>query len=345
MLTDIKKELLQNPEKLKNVLEHFGYCNITIHQNYMQFGRDAHSSRKSIVIRLEKNDWLYLTDYPRNINMELFSYIMQERNVKFIDVLNTIKIELGISDYYTFFDSGSKGIFGGIYKNIKKKQKEEEIKILDNEILEQYVACPNYKFLQDHISIDTQKEFNIKFDIESQSIIIPIYDQLGQLMGVKARINREPKEDEQKYFYLYPCQMSRTLYGYSHNYKYLTNNTVYVFEAEKSTLQCWSYGIKNCVSLGSGTLSKKQAQMLLELNPTKIIFMHDVGFKMEYIQRNLDMMRKVSRFSDVELGYWDYFNKDYEDKISPSDLGYQKLRDIMIHEIYMIGDDHSEDEI
>ena len=57
MLEDIKKELLNNPEKLKEVLEHFGYCNIVIRSTYMQFGRDEESSKKSIVIKLENNNW------------------------------------------------------------------------------------------------------------------------------------------------------------------------------------------------------------------------------------------------------------------------------------------------
>ena len=37
MLEDIKKELLNNPEKIKEVLEHFGFRNIVIRNTYMQF--------------------------------------------------------------------------------------------------------------------------------------------------------------------------------------------------------------------------------------------------------------------------------------------------------------------
>ena len=51
MLEDIKKELLNNPEKLKEVLEHFGYCNIVIRPTYMQFG---HQSKKSRICRCLK---------------------------------------------------------------------------------------------------------------------------------------------------------------------------------------------------------------------------------------------------------------------------------------------------
>ena len=46
MIEDIKKELLNHPDKLKDVLEHFGYCNIVIRSKYIQFGRDELSSKK-----------------------------------------------------------------------------------------------------------------------------------------------------------------------------------------------------------------------------------------------------------------------------------------------------------
>ena len=52
MLEDVKKELLNHPDKLKEVLEHFGYCNVVIRDRYMQFGRDEVSSKKSIVLAI-----------------------------------------------------------------------------------------------------------------------------------------------------------------------------------------------------------------------------------------------------------------------------------------------------
>ena len=121
MLNNIKKELISHPDKLKEVLEHYEYCNIVIRKTYMSFGRDIQSSKKSIVIKLENNDYLWVTDYARNINKDLISYIIEQRNVEFINVLNTIKGILGITDYYDFFENKNKrGIFGGFYEKIKQ---------------------------------------------------------------------------------------------------------------------------------------------------------------------------------------------------------------------------------
>lgn len=336
MLGEIKKELIHNPEKLKEALEYFGYCNITIRAKYIQFGRDENSSHKSIVIKLEHNDYLYVHDYARNIQMDIFSYIMKQRNVEFSKVLNVVKGILKITDYYEYFDN--RGVFGGFYDRIRKRR-ASQIKVLDNSILNGYVGCGNLRFLRDNISLASQRFFDIRYDVESQAIVIPIYDQVGQLIGIKVRCNYDVPDGEMKYYYLYPCAITQTLYGYSHNYEYLVNNIVYLFESEKSVMQCYSYGIRNCVALGSGSISPKQVQMLLELNPRKIVFLHDVGYGYENIMRNINMVKAYSRFSEVGLGYWDYFGKSYENKVSPSDLGKEILENILDKEIRMIGDD------
>ena len=342
MLADIKKELINHPDKLKDVLEHFGYCNIVIRPKYISFGRDEKSSKKSIVINLENNEYLYTIDYARNIRKDIFSYIIEQRKVEFIDVLNEVRHALGITDYYDFFDN--KGIFGGFYEKIRKRR-TNKVNTYDDSILDCYVNCGNIRFLADNISLLSQKFFKIKYDVESQGIVIPIRNQFGQLMGVKERFNYDVPDGEMKYFYAVPCSMSQTLFGYSQNYEFLVDNTIYIFEAEKSCMQCYSYGIRNCVSLGSGSISIQQVKMLLELNPKRIIFLHDVGYGLENIMRNIDMVKNYSRFTEVELGYWSYFGRGYENKVSPSDLGKEWLENILQNEITMIGAEDDEDEL
>ena len=342
MLDNIKKELLSNPEKIREVLEHFDYCHVVIRNTYMSFGRDEVSSKKSIVINLKNNKALFVHDYARAIQKDLFSYIMQQRGVEFAEVLGVVKNVLGITDYYDFFDR--QGIFGGFYERIRNHN-IVRIQTYDESILDKYNNVGNLRFLRDNISLEAQRAFGIRFDTSSQGIAIPIRNQLGQLIGVKERFNCDVADGEMKYFYDVPCQMSQTLYGYSQNYQYLVNGTILIFEAEKSIMQCFTYGIRNCVALGSGTISKKQVQLLLELNPKKVIFMHDVGYDIENIMRNIDMVKGYSRFAEIELGYWDFTLSKYSNKVSPSDMGKEKLNYILENEIKMIGDEEVEKEI
>ena len=342
MLKEIKKELLDNPEKLKELLEYFNFYNVHIHQSYISFGRAQDTSKKSIVVRLEKNDYLYVTDYARNISKDLFSYISEQRLVDFKDIIGVVRNILGVDDFGLFNES--RGIFGGFYEKIRKRS-EYSVRTYDESILDKYIPLANKRFVNDNISIAAQQFFGIRYDVESQGIVIPIHNQIGELIGAKVRCNYEVQDGEMKYYYLIPCQASQTLYGYSQNYNYLTNNIIYIYEAEKSVMQCFSYGVRNCVALGSGSISRKQVRMLLELNPKKIIFMHDVGYDLENILRNINMVKNYSRFSEVELGYWDFFDRLYDNKVSASDLGKKELLRIMEKKIKMIGDDEDEEEL
>ena len=342
MLKEIKKELLDNPEKLKELLEYFNFYNVHIHQSYISFGRAQDTSKKSIVVRLEKNDYLYVTDYARNISKDLFSYISEQRLVDFKDIIGVVRNILGVDDFSLFNES--RGIFGGFYEKIRKRS-EYSVRTYDESVLDKYIPLANKRFIDDNISIAAQQFFGVRYDVESQGIVIPIHNQIGELIGAKVRCNYEVQDGEMKYYYLIPCQASQTLYGYSQNYNYLTNNIIYIYEAEKSIMQCFSYGIRNCVALGSGSISRKQVRMLLELNPKKIIFMHDVGYDLENILRNINMVKNYSRFSEVELGYWDFFDRLYDNKVSASDLGKKELLRIMDTEIQMIGDEIDEEEL
>jgi len=334
VLKEIKKELLKEPERIRQVLANFGYANIIIRNKYIQFGRSESSSPKSITIHLDDNEFLYVKDWARNEYKELISFICTQRSVEFSDVMRTIRSILGIEDYYDFFET-NRGIFGGIYDKVRK-YKKSTINTYDDSLLEDYENCGNLRFLRDNISLSAQKYFGICYDRRSQTIVIPIRDQLGQLVGIKARCNYDVLDGDQKYYYLLPCQMSQQLYGYSQNYKYMQGDTVLIFEAEKSPMQCFSYGIRYAIGLGSGSLSSKQAQMIMELNPRRVIFMHDVGYKYDNIERNIMVLKSYSRFSEMDVGYWDNFDKNYGNKISASDLGGEELKRILQEEIKYI---------
>lgn len=339
MLEDIKKELLKDPERIKELLGQFGYCNIAIRPTYIQFGRDADSSKKSIVIRLENNSYLYVHDYARNINKDIFSYIATQRNLEYVDILNATKKILNITDYYDFFNR--KGIFGGFYERIKKRTFTES-KIQEESVLNQFEYVPNLRFLRDHISLESQRYFGIRYDIESQGIVIPIRDSLGQLIGVKERFNHKVEDGDMKYFYSIPCRCSTTLFGYSQNYQYLVDGTIFIGEAEKFVMQCYSYGYRNALALMSGSLSIQQAKLILSLHPKKVIFLHDQGYEKENILKNIDVLKRYSRFSKLDVGYWNWQEREYPSKVSSTDMGKEVFERIIREEIVMIGDDEGE---
>ena len=154
-------------------------------------------------------------------------------------------------------------------------------------------------------------------------------------MGVKGRRNYETdNEDDPKYLYLVPCQMSKTLFGYSTNYSSMYGGTVMIFESEKSVLQCASYGYHNAVALGSNSLSEYQAKMILSLNPQKVIFMLDSDLPLNNTKRNIDMLRSVATMRDLQISYFDWTEcLDLPAKASASDEGKEVLAYILAENI------------
>lgn len=333
MLDEILKKLSENPESIVELLEYYECGKIKVNTREVRFARDDKpESGLNISIRLANNDACFVKDYARSEVNNLVSWLCKEKNVKFKDVLINIKRILHLSDDWQ--PQNRRLIFGGVYEHIIHRA-DSPPKTYDESILDNYLKVPNVRFQRDNISLETQMEFGISYDVNTDRIVIPIRDQHGSLMGIKGRRNYETdNEDDPKYLYLVPCQMSKTLFGYSTNYSSMYGGTVMVFESEKSVLQCASYGYHNAVALGSNSLSEYQAKMILSLNPQKVIFMLDSDLPLKNTKRNIDTLRSVAVMRDFQINYFDWTEcLDLPAKASPSDEGKEVLEYILAENI------------
>lgn len=337
MIERIKEYLVKNPESLCNLLESFGYCHFKLHGNYLSFGRDQNSSPKSIVVYLENNPHCYVRDYAANLNCDVFKFIITSRGVSFREVISEAQRATGLS--YEYYEKPK--IFGGFYESIRGSHEDPELKVLDESVLDKYCDVPNLRFVRDRIDAKTMKFYRIGFDVENQAITIPIRDEIGQLIGVKARAN--DNDAQCKYFYLYPTLITQTLYSFSENYGSLENDLVVIFESEKSCMQCRTFGFYNAVAMGSSELSDKQVRLIMSLNPKKVILAHDKSSQREAIKGNLKKLLQYRKYREFELGYVD-MEKDDEvpEKASPSDLGKEKFYEILNNEVIIYKEKENE---
>ena len=333
MISYIKRELLDKPEYIIELLERYDFYKVRIHNGEIRCAFEEGTNTTAIQIRLHNNNALFVKDYGRDISCDLFSYIIKTRQADFKEILQTIKQMLGISEYSYF--SPSRSAFGGFYNKIKRQTHGVQAKVYPEKILQEYVYGCQMRFLRDNINYEAQKKFQIGYDIINQRITIPVRNVFGELIGVKGRIAGEPDEDEPKYMYLYPCPMSSTLFGYCQNYGYINEGkTILIGESEKFVMQCYSYGIRNCVSIGSNSLSTTQCRLLMELNPERIVFLLDKDLPPEITQNNADKLRVYSRMRDLELCWWDWTkNTDLPPKSSPSDFGEETMKRILNKEV------------
>ena len=334
MLNEIKGELLKNQDAIVELLSNFGFEHINPLRKEIRFARD-HQGGQNISIKLENNENIFVSDFARGISKDIFSYIIQEKDVTYREVIQSTKKILGLGDDWR--PQQKRSLFGGIYDNITRPNRDIKLKVYNESVLNKYERCGNLRFLHDGISLDAQKFWDIRFSVEDNRIIIPIRNEYCELCGAKGRLNGDADEENPKYLYTIPVAMSQLLYGYSENYQYLYNNDVILVESEKSVMQAWDFGVRNIVALGSNSLSEKQTKLLLQLQPKRIIIAMDEGLSFEQTKRNADMIKNFCGMLSPEIWYWDADQDlDIEPKSSPTDMGREKFEEIMEEQLVRI---------
>lgn len=212
---------------------------------------------------------------------------------------------------------------------IKKKRKRtidtsKQNEILPESTLNDYINLPSYHFYQDGISLKTQHEFGIRFDLRTERVVIPVHNAHGQLISLKGRYIGQDDyiKDNMKYLYLHKCDKSIELFNLHRALPYIQqSNEVLIVEGEKTVMFLWQHGIRNVVALGGKSLSPVQAMLLRKLGVT-ITFIFDKDVDMSTILKQTSQIK--NRIVNV------VYDEDnlLEDHDSPTDQGFdvfQKL--------------------
>lgn len=346
-ISDIKEALLQDSNNIVSLLEQYDFCHINLRPNEIRFAR-SQDGGKNISIRLQNNEWLNVADFARGYTGDIFSFIAQERNVTFREVLLSTKKLLGLSDNWE--PRRQYQLFNGIYANIGRNSKLEA-KVYDESVLSEYPKCANLRFFKDHISIESQLKFSLSYNVETQRILIPIRNIYGDLCGVKARRNYDTDNvDDPKYIYEWPCAKSLLIYGAHENYTHLMNaDRIVIGESEKFVLACDSYGYNSAVSIMGSTLSSEQAKILLGFNAKEYCFMMDEGLDPQIIYNNAKLLKSFAAMRECKITYFDWQNSlSVGEKESPTDNGKETFYYILNNEIQNISrleEELTEDEI
>lgn len=332
MFEEIKEKLLEQPESIINILETFDCHKARINGREIRCAREENSNPTAVVIRLTNNENLLVKDYELNTVLDLINYLIKIKNASFKDVMNAIKQELHLDSIYNY--KKKVGLFGGIYNNISRSNGEIDVTTYPEEILKEYGNTPCTLWLEDDISLSTQRKWSIGYDVQSQRITMPIRTSTGEIMAIKGRLNGEPEEFEPKYLYIINGPMSQTLFGYSENYSSLYENEILVVESEKSVLKLDSWGYNNVVALGSNSLSTTQAKLLMSLNPKCVTFLLDKNLPLENTKRNAELLKSFCTMRQLQIRYWNWEdNITLDEKAAPCDDTKEEFEYILREEV------------
>lgn len=332
MFEEIKAKLLEQPESIEHILDVFGFDKIRKNHRELRCAFEPGMNPTAVVIRLQDNENLFVKDYERSLSLDFINYLIKSKNISFKDVMNAIKQELHLDSIYNY--KKKVGLFGGLYDRISRSNNEIAVTTYPEEILKQYGNTPNLLWLRDGISLNTQRKWNIGYDVQSQRITMPIRTSTGEIMAIKGRLNGVPEEFEPKYLYIVNGPMSQTLFGYSENYSSLYENEILIVESEKSVLKMDSWGYNNVVAIGSNALSPTQCKLLMSLNPKCVTFMLDKSLPLENTKRNAEILKSFCTMRQLEIKYWNWEdNLTLDEKAAPCDDTKEEFEYILQNEV------------
>ena len=196
------------------------------------------------------------------------------------------------------------GIKSMMNKNSRRTVKKNDV--ISEDTLKEYLEYPNKLWKDEGISLETQVQYGIGFDLDTKRITIPIRNKFGQLVGVKGRMfeDSDVTDYDPKYLYLHKCNQSYELFNL-----YIAINSikkkkeVIIVEGEKSCMKFYENGIYNVVAMGSSDLSPTQIHTLYSLGvDISIVLAYDSDKTVDEIQNTAEKLnqREVSMVFDKD---------------------------------------------
>lgn len=339
-------------EQMKQLMRHLGseVCNVTTKGCYtfktICHGGDSHKLYYFL-------DSKYFHCFTSCGQLSIFNIVEQVRGCSFSEAKQYVINFLGIEDSFSFVEDDAHMIddwdmFNMIDNAYREPQSVNDLEPYDERVMTVFTDEYYQGWIDEGISIQTMKKFNIKLYTSQKSIIIPHYNRYGELIGIRRRtLDEEEVERGNKYmpiciegkWYTHPLQFN--LYGLNLNeHNIRSAKTIVLVESEKGVMQLETmYPNKNIsVALSSSNLSNAQVEMILELGVREVIFALDKQYKENYSneyktyqQKIIKLASKLTPFVNVTI-LWD---KDgllgYKD--SPTDKGREVFEQLMTKRI------------
>ena len=281
MITKIKSTLENDTEKIREILEEIGCLKIKLIKDNFKFANDDEGSFSGNGNSLNIHSLSYCS-YSRNIRGDILTLVAYKRNTELGGAIKWLADFLGLDWEYR----EKKPVtlpFSGFFMNFEKVQEENyNYETYDDSVVRRYEDCGlSLYWIKDGISATTQEHFRIGYDVYSNRIAIPWFDEIGRCIGVQGRLDREEEEWECKYLPLINFYKSNTLYGLNLAYKDIQNkNQIIIVESEKSVMKAYQMGYTNVVCVGCHSLSLRQIKLIKSL-AVNVVLAYDSDIPLE----------------------------------------------------------------
>ena len=328
------KEYIYENNKIQYILEQIGCHNVQYNDKRDTFSACQPDGDNPQGVNIRNNEYLNYRSFSRGVDYEdgqdLISLVETIKKMSFIESVKYIHRVLDLP--FEFKKQEEKpqkkydplNVFKRVLKSSRRMVNVDDIHILDNSLLNDYIPMLHIDWVKQGITEKTRKKFGLAYSYRHKRVVIPMkYWATGELLGFNQRTTIENYEEFniKKYFITptYPKQLN--LYGLYENYDSIQKaGYVVIAESEKSVLKRDSLGDGSVVALSGKNISDEQVRILIGLNVEIIIALdNDVDInEIRHMCEKFKNIRKVSYIKDF-MGIlnskdapMDARNKDYQ---------------------------------
>ena len=337
------EEIIENlqPDLVIKLMEQLGIDRYEDKGKYIVFPTICHnitSSEASSKLYFYKDTKLFYC-YTECGPMNIFKFLKNYYETR------EIEYDWFVDIYEVILNCSTTNLIGLTKKREKlsdkyKRKEPKKLETYSTGILDVFVKSYPVEWLNDGISREAMDRFKILYSISQNKIIIPHFNEKGELVGIRGRtLNEEEAQTFGKYMPVqienkwYSHPLSLNLYGLDINKDNIKKNGIcYLFEAEKSCLQMDSFSMPNCSAAICGSnFNKFQLKLLLKTAaPKEIIICFDkeeLPKEDKYFYKLLNLCKKYSKYCNFSFIYDRENLLDLKD--SPTDKGEEVFKKLL----------------
>lgn len=335
VISELKQYIYDN-KKIEYILQQLNCHNIKYNQKNNTFSASFPDGDNPQGINIRNNEHLNYRSFSRGVSYEegkdIIDLVQYITNKNFVDSLKYLHNILGLKFTYKKQPEKTEKKYDplNIFKRIKEKSRRvvvnvDDIHILDDNLLNDYVPMLHIDWLREGITERTREKFGLAYSYKHKRVVIPHrYWATGELVGFNMRTT-VPNYEEfgiRKYYLTSGYNKSLNLYGYYENKEEIERKRYCVLvESEKSVLKRHSLGDGTCLALSGKGISTEQLRIIGGLRINELILCLDGDVDMNEVRWLAERFKnqiKISYFKDSWgiLGEkdspCDARNKDYQ---------------------------------
>lgn len=309
----LKKYIFEN-SKIEYILEKIGCSHIAYHPNKEYYSCSNYNGDNPSAINVKNNEYLSVVNWTREKdfgdNSDIITLVQYNKNISFREALKYIHEILELKFTWERVVKEESNIPEEVQQMVKIRDKTKygmldvnDIHILDEELLNDYVPLLHIDWLREGIMPWTRNKFGLCYSYKYKRVVIPIrYWSTGELVATNMRTTVENYDEFgiKKYYLTSGYNKSLNLFGLYENYDSIQKaKYVVIYEAEKSVLKRDSLCDSTGVAVSGHTLSAEQAAILHGLN-VEIIFAFDNDVPIEEVWHCCNKVCKGRKVSYIQ---------------------------------------------